>query len=452
MQEIHNLPTLLRLFLFACLTATLIIIIIFITLLCLSRRKVKSQIIDMIASFIAILLMTFIRTPLYDDFSPLVLEILNYSVLLPIITGIIYFIIKKDYSTLFDVIVFIFNLPQFHNLAFFKYIHIASVGYFLIRSVDIALSIYIDNKYDRGVYMIKDALHVLSYGVLFANKKGQIIFINKQMYNFMALVGINPRVKVNRIVKALKDKEDTSKKLSNDTIVISLKKMTLSFTIKREKKIITQIICSNITQEVNVLKELEYTSNELNLIQNDLKSAIEDINKVEKEKEILLLKGNLHDSMSQRLSILHCYIIENKGEDIKQIKNLISSMLFEMYDASLLSIEDRLEQLIKSFAIIGVDLKVDGNLPKENGKANFALKVIRECTTNALRHGQASEVDVTINEIENNRYALTISNNGLASEDYVEGNGIKSIKYQLSQIGGSIKITSYPEFKIDFII
>ena len=53
-------------------------------------------------------------------------------------------------------IVFIFNLPQFHNLAFFKYIHIASVGYFLIRSVDIALSIYIDNKYDRGVYMIKE--------------------------------------------------------------------------------------------------------------------------------------------------------------------------------------------------------------------------------------------------------------------------------------------------------
>ena len=42
-----------------------------------------------------------------------------------------------------------------------------------------------------------------------------------------------------------------------------------------------------------------------------------------KEKEILLLKGNLHDSMSQRLSILHCYIIENKGEDIKQIKNLM---------------------------------------------------------------------------------------------------------------------------------
>ena len=36
--------------------------------------------------------------------------------------------------------------------------------------------------------------------------------------------------------------------------------------MKREKKIITQIICSNITQEVNVLKELEelgYDENEI---------------------------------------------------------------------------------------------------------------------------------------------------------------------------------------------
>ncbi len=452
MEQIYNLPTLLRLFLFACLSATLIILIIFIVLLLLSRRKVKSQIGYMISSFIAILMITFIRTPLYSDFPPLVLEIINYLVLLPAGFGLFYFFVKKDYVVILDILVYLANIPYFHQFDFFYHIHIISVGYFLIRSVEIAFSIYSDNRYDRGVYMIKDALHVLSYGVLFTNVKGQIIFINNQMTKYMAMIGINPRVKVNRIVKALKDKEDKTKKLSNDTIVISLKNMTLSFTIKRERKIITQIICSDITQEVNALKELKSTTVKLNSIQHDLRSAIEDINKVEKEKEILLLKGNLHDSMSQRLSILHCYIIENKGDDIKQIKNLISSMLLEMYDASLLSINDRLEQLIKSFSIIGVDLIFDGEMPKENEKANFVLKVIRECCTNAVRHGQASEVNVKILKLEDERYSLSISNNGLASKDYVEGNGIKSIKYQLTQIGGSISINPYPIFTIDFII
>ena len=127
-------------------------------------------------------------------------------------------------------------------------------------------------------------------------------------------------------------------------------------------------------------------------------------------------------------------------------------MLFEMYDASLLSIEDRLEQLIKSFSIIGVDLSVEGKLPVENDKVNFVLKVIRECSTNSVRHGQASQVDVKIYKLEDGRYSVTISNNGFSSKDYVEGNGIKSIKYQLQQLGGEISIIPFPVFTIKFIV
>ena len=135
MEQIYNLPTLLRLFLFACLSATLIILIIFIVLLLLSRRKVKSQIGYMISSFIAILMITFIRTPLYSDFPPLVLEIINYLVLLPAGFGLFYFFVKKDYIVILDILVYLANIPYFHQFDFFYHIHLLSVGYFLIRSV-----------------------------------------------------------------------------------------------------------------------------------------------------------------------------------------------------------------------------------------------------------------------------------------------------------------------------
>ena len=119
MEQIYNLPTLLRLFLFACLSATLIILIIFIVLLLLSRRKVKSQIGYMISSFIAILMITFIRTPLYSDFPPLVLEIINYLVLLPAGFGLFYFFVKKDYIVILDILVYLANIPYFHQFDFF---------------------------------------------------------------------------------------------------------------------------------------------------------------------------------------------------------------------------------------------------------------------------------------------------------------------------------------------
>ena len=133
MEQIYNLPTLLRLFLFGCLSATLIILTIFITLLFLSRRKVKSQIAYMISLFIAVLMITFVRTPLNNDFTELTIQILSYTIVLPLLFGVLYLFVKKDLIVLIDIIFCVLNIPYFYQFSYFEFIHILSVGYFLIR-------------------------------------------------------------------------------------------------------------------------------------------------------------------------------------------------------------------------------------------------------------------------------------------------------------------------------
>ena len=97
-------------------------------------------------------------------------------------------------------------------------------------------------------------------------------------------------------------------------------------------------------------------------------------------------------------------------------------------------------------------MNINGELPNSKKKADFIVKVIRECATNAEKHGQANEINVTITVKEDKMHHIIIDNNGLPIKNVVDGNGLKNIKYQLSQLNGSINIVSEPSFYIEFII
>ena len=69
-----------------------------------------------------------------------------------------------------------------------------------------------------------------------------------------------------------------------------------------------------------------------------------------------------------------------------------------------------------------------------------------------MKHGQANEINVSIKLNDDKKYHIVIDNNGLPIKNIVEGNGLKSIKYQLSTLNGSMNIVSEPSFYIEFII
>ncbi len=451
MQEIYNLPTLLRLFLFVILSLILILILILIIYKLISKSKNINYIVYLCSIFISLLFLTITRIPLYDQFSELTFNILNYSLLFPMILTILMMIKTKKGIYFIDFILLFINLPFFSFLWIWKDIYTVSVCYCLIRLVLTYFDTFFISKKETGIYLIKDALDSLKYGIVFANKREQIIFINKAMKEYFELLQIKEHMRVNQIIYTLLHLNNPKRHLTRNSIIINVGEYSLNFQFKKNtnNKKYSQIICMDVTEEEKMIKELEETQNKLNLIQMDLQKTLLEIDQIEKEKEILRIKGNLHDTMSQRLSILHCYIIENKGGDIKQIKALISSMLPDMYNNGQITPIERLNQLINSFATINVSLKIDGQLPIETDKSDFALKIIRECTTNAVRHGGANIVHANIKKTKG-LYNISITNNGQGTTSIIEGNGLKNIRYQLSQLNGKMTIKSSPKFKIEF--
>lgn len=454
MEHLYNLPTLLRLFLFGSLSLILTGLIVIITIMLINKNRKKLFVFYIISMTIYILFISITRTPLISSLDKVLFYILNCVVLAPIVFSIMLLFSTKKKIYLFDSLAFIVNLPFFFILPFWVYVYIVSIGYLFIRALILVVNEYEYSLYNPGTYMIKDALDTLSSGVIFANKNGQITYINSSMKKYLDELNIRQHNRINKILSQLSELENTDRKISKNDIIISCNDKTLNFKVKKDysSQSILQVVCNDISEEEKVIKELEETTNQLNMIQKDLQNTLRDINNIQKEKEILRLKGNIHDSMSQRLSILHCYIIENKGEDIMQIKQLITSMLNEMYEVNEINTSSRLDNLISSFALINVKLNIKGKLPKSTEQADFTVKVIRECATNAVKHGQANEINVSIRLNDDKKYHIVIDNNGLPIKNIVEGNGLKSIKYQLSTLNGSMNIVSEPSFYIEFII
>lgn len=69
------------------------------------------------------------------------------------------------------------------------------------------------------------------------------------------------------------------------------------------------------------------------------------------------------------------------------------------------------------------------------------IRCLQEALTNAKRHGQAALVQVRL-EYEEQRFVLSISDNGIGAEEIESGFGLTSMKERLASIQGTLQITA----------
>jgi len=70
------------------------------------------------------------------------------------------------------------------------------------------------------------------------------------------------------------------------------------------------------------------------------------------------------------------------------------------------------------------------------------FRVIQESITNAIRHGQASDIEIDIEE-DNNMLKLQIVDNGSGSTDIKKGYGMQGMEERIEGLNGSVEFSSY---------
>lgn len=442
MISLLNLPASLRIamFVFETLTASALLFGIIYNIIC---RAKKLQITYYISLFVCIVIAIITRTPLIEGMNISAANYVSLTFIIPAILSIILMITTKKWYLIADFIWCVFNITLLEVIPYYEYIVSATFVYIIVRVIFFLTSSLSVLKDLPGRFSVKYALDQQDDGIAYIDIFGQVRYINTSLKTILSKLGISSYNKSHEILSLVKTKaQENGRIVSNNTYIVNIDDSSYKFSMDNP---LTQITCTNVTEEETLMSEIENNKENLSKANQELNKTLDTIDSIQEYNEILSIKGNIHDSLAQQLSILHMFILNDNSTDLVEVKKMLSNI-----DSSL-NIESSNEQseieLQKLLKIIGVDLVIHGTAPNDNEIKVFINKLIKETTTNAIRHGKANKIDVNI-ETSDETTTISITNNGIIPTNIIYGNGLSSITNELNKIRGSLSIKSEPQFTI----
>ena len=311
-------------------------------------------------------------------------------------------------SLLYEVISFIYM--------YFKYIKEEKINQFSIKKV-------IDSS-DFGILVLK------------GNKS---VLINNTMYAILNKLNI----RTNYISNIIKQSEEQME----ENYVVKVEEKYYLFIINQN-----EVIVFDITEEYCLKNELDEQNEKIKRNNKELVSSIENIEKLEKEKNLLKIKNKYHDLLGQNLSVLQQYLNreEIKQENFDEIKFMIEKMFIDIEDTE--DPNTNLQNLIKIHQNNGTNIIIKGKLPENEKQAKVFFEIIREATTNAIKHAGSSKIFVEIKETLE-KTNMVITNDGKKPNEFItENEGIKGMRRKVEEIKGYFYVSTVPEFSVNVSI
>ena len=281
--------------------------------------------------------------------------------------------------------------------------------------------------------------------------------IDECEFGILVLKGKKAKLINNKMYEIL-DKLNIKKDYITNIIKQSIDKIDKNYCVKLENKYYVFVINNNeiitfdITEEYKLHQKLNGQNKKLKENNKKILLSIDNIEELEKEKNLLKLKNKYHDILGQNLSILQQYLNRENisQENFEEIKFMIQKMFIDIEDTD--DTNTNLENLIKIHKKNGTDIIIDGKLPQNKKVAKVFFEIIREATTNAIRHAGSSKVFVNIKETLEETYMI-ITNDGRKSNEFItENQGIKDMRRKVKKLGGMFYISTVPEFSVNILI
>lgn len=281
--------------------------------------------------------------------------------------------------------------------------------------------------------------------------------IDECEFGILVLKGKRAKLINNKMYEIL-DKLNIKKDYITNIIKQSIDQLDKNYCVKVEDKYYVFVINNNeiitfdITEEYKLHQKLNGQNKKLKENNKKILLSIDNIEELEKEKNLLKLKNKYHDILGQNLSILQQYLNKENitQENFEEIKFMIQKMFIDIEDTD--DTNANLENLIKIHKKNGTDIIIDGKLPQNKETAKVFFEIIREATTNAIRHAGSSKVFVNIKETLEEIYMI-ITNDGRKPNEFItENQGIKDMRRKVKKLGGMFYISTVPEFSINISI
>jgi len=138
---------------------------------------------------------------------------------------------------------------------------------------------------------------------------------------------------------------------------------------------------------------------------------------------------------------------QSARDSLKKVRQIVETLKsneeLEVVKSSVESIIDA----YKDKTGIGVDYIHKGNGQLKPEKSIVLYRVVQECLTNAVRHGQADRVKVIL-LYGSHGLDFQIEDNGPGAGQVIWGNGVTGMKERLEEVGGSLNVEGRPVFRV----
>ncbi|NDL66700.1 PAS domain-containing protein [Anaerotalea alkaliphila] len=219
----------------------------------------------------------------------------------------------------------------------------------------------------------------------------------------------------------------------------------------------------DITASKVLLLELEEKNFSLAQINEALEGSLLVKEKLAVEKERHRISKEVHDILGHSI-ILVISLLEAAKKDrktaqvkVEQSMEIARNGLLELKRSlqgrvrSTIpgkSLKEAMEKMMEEFKVSGIQVRLvaHGLENSVSGKAEEALlRILKEAMTNALKHGEASEMAIAL-RLSPLRAELVVVDNGRGCEQLEFGNGLQGMAARARELGGSFQCGS-PEGK-----
>lgn len=312
--------------------------------------------------------------------------------------------------------------------------------------------------------LIKQSVDNLPAGICFADARGIIVLCNRRMHSLCHTIMGTDLQNLEELRDALQAPrggvtaaEDGALRFPDGTVWVF-----------RESRITAggreyvQVQAMDATALYGKRAELERENQALEQTNARARRLYAQLDQTVREEETLAVKMRVHDEIGLCLLASRRALEEDAGLDALRA----AGQMWQRAIAGLGTVggaEDSgaerssdapaaLGELIASARGIGLDIRLDGALPRDSADAYLLITAMRECATNAVRHAGANEMTVRL-RTDRGRTAAVITNNGAPPRGPVtEGGGLSGLRRRVEGAGGTMEIVSRPAFALTVML
>ena len=315
-------------------------------------------------------------------------------------------------------------------------------------------------KKNTSAKMIKKAIDSYPGGICFSALDGRVILANEKMNKLMLeLTGhtiLNAKVtweelanfasngKAEKLTQSWLPKDPDKESIHQQLFFRFSDSSIWRFELRFLDSDTVQIEAAEITELYRLSEELYENTIRLQEMQKRQKTLLDSIVEVNLNKEVLAAKMHIHDELGHCLlattkAITEDSLAENADILLESWNSTIRdfSNIPTVWTAPDSSLQSELMQVAE---LIGCKVIFLGEQPKSRKALQLLYAAVREALTNAVRHADATELTVKIEQDEKS-YHIEISDNGSVSVSSItEGNGLSALRQRLEQEGASLKV------------